>query len=81
MTEQGNELSKEGLSEDDFSLEEAFERIDVMTQQLQQGGTSLEESFRIWKEGMELLKKCGDKIDLTEKKVMQIREDGEPVEF
>ena len=69
------------LPEEEFSLEEAFEKIDEMTGLLQQGGTSLEESFRIWKEGMELLKKCSERIDLTEKKVMQIREDGEPVEF
>ena len=62
-------------------MEGSFEKIDEMTQRLQEGGMSLEESLRVWKEGMELLKKCSEQIDLTEKKVMEIREDGELVEF
>ena len=81
MTDGKDVSLREELPEEEFSLEEAFEKIDEMTELLQQGGTSLEESFRIWKQGMDLLKKCGDEIDLTEKKVMQIREDGELVEF
>ena len=66
---------------EEFSLEESFEQLDEMIGRLQEGGITLEESFRIWKEGMELLKKCSSQIDLTEKSVMQIREDGELVEF
>ena len=66
---------------EEFSLEESFEKIDMLTQRLQEGGIPLEESLKIWKEGMELLKKCSDQIDLTEKKVMQIKEDGEIIEF
>ena len=81
MTDGKDVSLRKELPEEEFSLEEAFEKIDEMTELLQQGGTSLEESFRIWKQGMDLLKKCGDEIDLTEKKVMQIREDGELVEF
>ena len=81
MTDGKDVSLREELPEEEFSLEEAFEKIDEMTELLQQGGTSLEESFRIWKQGMDLLKKCSDEIDLTEKKVMQIREDGELVEF
>lgn len=42
---------------------------------------SLEDSFFVYKEGMNILKYCNDKIDKVEKKVLQINEDGEVNEF
>ena len=39
-------------------LEEAFEQLEETVAALEQEEISLEESFRIYKEGMELLKKC-----------------------
>ena len=41
----------------------------------------LEESFQIYKEGMELLKECSARIDTVEKKMLQINSDGEISEF
>ena len=43
--------------------------------------TSLEDSFRLYKQGMELLKYCNDKLDTVEKKMLQMNEDGSLGEF
>ena len=44
-------------------------------------GFSLDESFRIYKQGMDLLKFCGQQIDTVEKKMLQIDKDGGFSEF
>lgn len=62
-------------------LEEAFEQLEEIVAALEQEEISLEESFRIYKEGMELLKKCNQAIDRVEKKVLVLNEDGETHEF
>ena len=72
---------KEGAKEQELTLEEAFDRLDVMVERLETRGIPLEESFQIYKEGMELLKKCNDKIDTVEKKMLQVDKDGKFSEF
>ena len=62
-------------------LEEAFVQLEETVAALEQEEISLEESFRIYKEGMELLKKCNQAIDQVEKKVLVLNEDGETHEF
>ena len=42
---------------------------------------TLEESFQNYQRGMELLKKCNEKIDLVEKKMQLINEEGELSDF
>lgn len=63
------------------TLEEAFEELDRMAELLEQPDISLEESFKIYKKGMELLKKCNSKIDTVEKKMLQLNKSGELSEF
>lgn len=65
----------------ELNLEEAFEKLEETVAALEQEDISLEESFRIYKEGMELLKKCNQAIDQVEKKVLILNEDGETHEF
>ncbi|QNM10586.1 exodeoxyribonuclease VII small subunit [Lachnospiraceae bacterium OF09-33XD] len=67
--------------EEEMTLEEAFVRLDGMVERLETRGIPLEESFQIYKEGMELLKKCNDKIDTVEKKMLQVNKSGEYSEF
>ena len=52
-----------------------------MTNKLESGETSLEESFRLYQSGMEMLKRCSDKIDKIEKQVLILEENGETHEF
>ena len=58
------------------TLEEAFSELDVLAKKLEDRETSLEESFCLYKQGMELLKYCSGKLDTVEKKMLQMDEDG-----
>lgn len=59
-----------------YSLEENFERLDALLDELESAEISLEESFRAYKEGMGILKKCNETIDEVEKKVLKLNEEG-----
>ena len=63
------------------SLEEVFEELDEVVKQLEGTTVSLEDSFRLYHQGMELLKVCNDKIDLVEKKMLILDENGEQHEL
>ena len=60
----------------DKSLEEIFEQLDQVVEQLEGANVSLEDSFQLYHKGMELLKVCNDKIDTVEKKMIMLDEDG-----
>lgn len=63
------------------TLEEVFEELDVLAAKLENRETTLEESFSCYKQGMELLKYCSEKLDTVEKKMLQMNEDGTLREF
>lgn len=67
--------------EEEFRLEEAFETIEQLLGKLGDRDVSLEESFALYQEGMNLLKKCNEKIDRVEKQMLQIDEEGQTHEF
>ena len=73
--------AEEQEMQEGFQLEEAFEKLEKTVEALEREDMSLEESFRIYQEGMELLKKCNLEIDQVEKKVLVLNEDGESHEF
>lgn len=63
------------------TIEEAFGELDLLAQKLEDRETSLEESFLLYKKGMELLKFCNNKLDTVEKKMQMLNEDGSLSEF
>lgn len=63
------------------TLDQSFEKLEEMIGKLQQEDISLEESFKLYKEGMKLIKSCNDKIDKVEKEVLKLNENGELDEF
>lgn len=65
----------------ELTLEESFQRLDELIAKLEDREIPLEESFAVYKEGMDLLKSSREKIDTVEKKMLQISEDGELSEF
>ena len=67
--------------EDQRPLEELFEGLDEIVGKLEEGDTSLEESFRLYQKGMDMLKSCNEKIDTVEKQVLILEENGELDEF
>ena len=75
-------MAKENtVNEQELTLEESFAWLDELVEKLEDRDVPLEMSFQIYKEGMDLLKKCSEKIDLVEKKMRQINEDGQLGEF
>lgn len=77
--EQKNETAQ--TPETDLPLEALFGKLDEVAGKLEAGDTSLEESFRLYQEGMQLLKQCNDKLDTVEKQVLVLEENGETHEF
>lgn len=63
------------------TLEELLEGLDGIVEKLEEGEVSLEESFRLYQKGMEMLKNCDEKIDAVEKQVLVLEENGETHEF
>ncbi len=70
-----------GQDRQDLSLEEAFGQIEDVIAHLETEEITLEESFREYNRGMQLLRHCNDAIDRVEKKVLQINESGGLDEF
>lgn len=66
---------------DKFDLEKAFEELDAKVSALENPEISLEDSFKIYEEGMGLLKKCSDAIDDVEHKVLVLEQNGGTHEF
>ena len=62
-------------------LEEMFTELDLLAGKLEDRETSLDDSFRLYRQGMELLKLCSEKLDTVEKKMLQLNEDGTFSEF
>ncbi len=67
--------------EETMHLEEGFALLEEAVTKLEQEDISLEEAFTVYSQGMEILKKCNDAIDIVEKKVLVINEKGETDEF
>ena len=65
----------------ELTLEEAFAKLDAVAEALESRDISREDSFRMYQEGMNLLKLCNDKIDQVEKKILVMNGDGGLDEF
>ena len=72
---------KETADQEQFRLEEAFDRIEALLEKLQDKDVTLEESFGLYQVGMGLLKLCNENIDHVEKQMLQIDEEGQTHEF
>lgn len=63
------------------TLEESFEELEGIMEALEKEPASLEESFQLYKKGMDVLKRCHKELDTVEKKMLILNEDGETHEF
>lgn len=64
-----------------MTLEQMFEKLEESIEKLEQEDISLEDSFKIYQEGMKLIRTCNEKIDMVEKEVLKLSENGELDEF
>lgn len=59
-----------------LSLEETLGKLEETIAKLQSEEVSLEESFNLYKEGMDYVKFCSETIDQVEKKVLILNQEG-----
>ena len=71
----------ENAEEKKLTVEEAFSEIEKKIQALDKEDISLEDSFKEYQEGMELLKYCHESIEKVEQKVQKIAADGNLEDF
>ena len=63
------------------SLEEMFEQLDTILENMEDPELSLERAFALYEQGMKKIQSCNQKLDTVEKKMLQIAEDGTEVPF
>ena len=57
------------------SFEEAFQELETLAGRLENGDVPLEESIKMFEEGMALLKLCTDKLDAVELRLEKLIKD------
>ena len=62
-------------------LEKAFEELEVIIEKMNDREVSLDDSFALYTEGTKLLKYCNEQLDMVEKKMLVLSEEGELHEF
>lgn len=62
------------------TLEQVFSELEYVINKLETED-SLEESFKLYHQGMDMLKTCSEKIDKVEKQMLLLDEDGETHDF
>ena len=63
------------------NLEEMFKDLEELIGKMENEEITLEQTFDLYNNGMELLKKCNLSIDEVEKMVLVLDENGETDEF
>lgn len=75
MSDQIKEMEVE-----EMNLDQVFESLDQVLNKME-NESSLEETFRMYHQGMDLLKICNSKIEKIEKQIRILDEEGESHEF
>lgn len=71
----------EEMPEKEESLEELFGQLDGILNSMENPDITLEEAFSFYEQGMKKIRCCNEKLDLVEKKMMVIADDGAEVPF
>ena len=60
-----------------MKIEEKFEEIDKIIGSLEANEVTLDESFELYKKGMDIIKDCNKEIEKVEKQIIILQEDNE----
>ena len=71
-----SEKKTETLPEGQVSLEDTFAEIEAIIAKMEQPDVTLDESFSLYKNGVERLKTCNELLEAVEKKMQVIEPDG-----
>lgn len=59
------------------TLEDHFEKLETLVAQLEGGSLSLDEAFKLYKEGMKLVHNCSTQLDKVEKQIIVLNNEEE----
>ena len=60
----------------ELTIDEKMDRLDEIIEKMEGEEVTLEESFDLYKQGVELVRSCNDAIDRVEKEVLKLNDDG-----
>ena len=60
------------------TIEESFEKLDKIVSQLEDGSLSMNEAFKLYKEGVQLVNNCNNMLDKVEKQLVVLNGSEEP---
>lgn len=60
-----------------LSVEESLKKLDELIDELAKSDISLDESFKLYNEGLKLVKMCNSQIDKIEKKIIILEKEAE----
>ena len=69
------------MAKEEKTLEEVFGELENVIGEMEKPDVSLEDSFRLYHKGMDMLKSCNEKIDKIEKKMLILDDEGVSHEF
>jgi exodeoxyribonuclease VII small subunit len=62
---------------ENMTVEAAFEQISSIVEQLDSDEVCLEDSLKLYKQGVQLLERCGRRLDQIEKEMIVLTDEGE----
>lgn len=70
------------MSQKNPTFEENMQRLEQIVRAMERGDVALEESLKLFQEGTDLVRKCGNLLDEAQLQIMKITtaSDGTPVE-
>ncbi len=69
------------MKEEKQTLEGAFDKLEEILEKMNDREVSLEDSFALYAEGTKLLKYCNEQLDMVEKRMLVLSEEGQLREF
>jgi exodeoxyribonuclease VII small subunit len=76
-----SDKNSDTIVQQEIPLEERFAAIEGILERMESGETSLDESFALYKKGLSEIKAANDSLDLMEKAMLVLNENGELEEF
>ena len=67
-------MNEETKINEEMSLEEAFEELDGLNEKMETSQLPLEETFRLYKQGLSLVEFCNQKIEKVECDIKKVTE-------
>ena len=67
-------MNEETKIYEEMSLEEAFEELDGLIEKMETSQLPLEETFRLYKQGLSLVEFCNQKIEKVECDIKKVTE-------